>query len=106
MENKIGIILTQWKRNHLENQLKCITNQNIKIDYIIVFQNENHVDITNILKKFDNIIHVKSDFNITRVEFLCDLFNKTRLKRNLFWKLSSSAKIQSSFFLALINLIF
>ena len=51
MENKIGIILTQWKRNHLENQLNCITNQNIKIHYIIVFQNENHVNITNILKK-------------------------------------------------------
>ena len=63
MENKIGIILTQWKRNHLENQLNCIINQSIKIDFIIVFQNENHVDITNILKKFNNIIHVKSDYN-------------------------------------------
>lgn len=63
MENSIGIILTQWKRNHLENQLNCISKQNIEIDYIIVFQNENHVDITNILKKFNNIIHVKSDYN-------------------------------------------
>jgi len=63
MENKIGIILTQWKRNHLENQLICIQKQSIKIDFIIVFQNENHVDITHILKKFNNIIHVKSDYN-------------------------------------------
>ena len=63
MLNNIGLILTQWKRNNLENQLICISKQNIKIDYIIVFQNENHVDITNILKKFKNIIHVKSDYN-------------------------------------------
>ena len=39
MEIKL-IILTQWKRNHLENQLNCISKQDIKIDYIIVFQNE------------------------------------------------------------------
>lgn len=63
MENKIGVVLTQWKRMHLEKQLICITKQTIKIDFIIVFQNENHVDITNILKKFNNIIHVKSDYN-------------------------------------------
>lgn len=63
MENKIGVVLTQWKRNHLEEQLISITKQSIKIDYIIVFQNENHVDITSILKKFNNIIHVKSDYN-------------------------------------------
>ena len=43
---KIGVLLTQWKRHHLEKQLVQIYNQTIRPDYIIVFQNENHVDIT------------------------------------------------------------
>ena len=60
---KIGVLLTQWKRPHLEKQLECITKQTLQPDYLIVYQNENHVDITNILKKFEKVIHVKSDFN-------------------------------------------
>lgn len=63
MDVKIAVVLTQWKRNHLEKQLVAISNQNVKIDYIIVFQNENHVDVTDIVKKFSDVIHVKSDFN-------------------------------------------
>lgn len=59
---KIAVVLTQWKRNHLGKQLEQISRQNINIDYIIVFQNENHVDITN-LKDIYKFIHVKSDYN-------------------------------------------
>ena len=59
---KIGVLLTQWKRHHLEKQLVQIYNQTIRPDYIIVFQNENHVDITELKKKY-NFIHVKSDYN-------------------------------------------
>ena len=32
------------------------------IDYIIVFQNENHFDIDELIKKY-NVIHVKSSYN-------------------------------------------
>jgi hypothetical protein len=59
---KIGVLLTQWKRSHLESQLINIYNQTIKPDYIVVFQNENYIDITELKKKY-NFIHVKSDYN-------------------------------------------
>tara|TARA_Y100000389_G_scaffold192418_1_gene219833 strand:- start:764 stop:1468 length:705 start_codon:yes stop_codon:yes gene_type:complete len=58
----IALLLTQWKRNNLENQLKSIMNQTIHIDYIIVFQNEDHVNIDHLKSKY-NFIHVKSDYN-------------------------------------------
>lgn len=58
----VGVVLTQWKRPHLEKQLRQIMNQTIKIDYVIVFQNENHVDITDLIKKY-NVIHVHSSYN-------------------------------------------
>ena len=59
---KVGLLLTQWKRPYLERQLKAIDAQTLKPDYIIVFQNENHVDISSLKDKY-NFIHVKSDYN-------------------------------------------
>tara|TARA_B100000900_G_scaffold142671_1_gene120961 strand:+ start:20118 stop:20828 length:711 start_codon:yes stop_codon:yes gene_type:complete len=59
---KLLVILTQYKRNHLEKQLFAINNQTIKPDYIVVFQNENHRDISKLKEKF-NFIHIHSDFN-------------------------------------------
>jgi len=59
---KIAVLLTQWKRNNLEKQLISILNQTIKIDFLIVFQNENHVNIDHLKSKY-NFIHVKSDYN-------------------------------------------
>jgi hypothetical protein len=59
---KLLVVLTQYKRNHLENQLRAISDQTIKPDYLVVFQNENHVDISNLKPKYD-FIHIKSDYN-------------------------------------------
>jgi len=59
---KLLVVLTQYKRNHLENQLIQINNQTIKPDYLVVFQNENHVDITHLKEKYE-FIHIKSDYN-------------------------------------------
>ena len=59
---KYSVILTVYKRQHLEKQLKCIDEQTIKPDYIIVFQNENHISIENLKDKY-NFIHVRSDYN-------------------------------------------
>tara|TARA_A100001015_G_C14991814_1_gene714311 strand:- start:164 stop:895 length:732 start_codon:yes stop_codon:yes gene_type:complete len=59
---KICVLLTQYKRNHLEEQLIHIKNQTKKPDFLVVFQNENHINIENLKKKYD-FIHVKSDFN-------------------------------------------
>ena len=39
---KLLVVLTQWKRKHLELQLKSIYSQTLKPDYVVVFQNENH----------------------------------------------------------------
>ena len=47
---KVGVLLTVWKRNHLEEQLKSVLNQTLKPDYLIVFQNGNHVNIDNLKK--------------------------------------------------------
>ena len=59
---KLLVVLTQYKREHLENQLICIKNQTIQPDYLVVFQNENHVDISYLKEKYD-FIHIKSDYN-------------------------------------------
>jgi hypothetical protein len=59
---KILVVLTQYRRNHLEKQLIQIYKQSIKPDYLVVFQNENHVDITNLKNKY-NFFHIKSDYN-------------------------------------------
>lgn len=60
--NKLLVVLTQYKRNHLEKQLQQINNQTIKPDYIVVFQNENHIDISDLKEKY-KFIHIKSDYN-------------------------------------------
>jgi len=59
---KILVVLTQYKRKHLEKQLKAIYNQSIKPEYVVVFQNENHAEI-NDLKDLYPFIHIKSDYN-------------------------------------------
>ena len=59
---KIGLVLTQWKRHNLEYQLDSIYNQTLVPHYVVVFQNENHVDISELKKKY-KFIHVKSDYN-------------------------------------------
>ena len=59
---KLLVVLTQYKRNHLEKQLIQIKKQSIQPDFLVVFQNENHVDISDLKEKY-NFIHIKSDFN-------------------------------------------
>lgn len=71
---KITVLLTQWKRNNLYLQLKHINNQTLKPNNIIVFQNEEHVNIDNLKKEFD-FIHVKSSFNTKYFGRFSYLFN-------------------------------
>ncbi len=59
---KITCLLTQYKRNHLRDQLESVYNQTLKPEQVIVFQNENHVDIQDLKKQYD-FIHVQSDYN-------------------------------------------
>ena len=59
---KLLVVLTQYKRNHLEMQLVQMGKQTIKPDYLVVFQNESHVDIGGLKEKY-KFIHIKSDYN-------------------------------------------
>ena len=59
---KLLVVLTQYKRSHLEKQLIQMNKQTIKPDYLVVFQNENHIDIGNLKEKY-KFIHIKSDYN-------------------------------------------
>ena len=59
---KFIVVLTQYKRNNLEKQLIQIKKQTLQPDYVVVFQNENHVDISDLKSKY-KFIHIKSDYN-------------------------------------------
>ena len=59
---KLLVVLTQYKRSHLEKQLIQMNKQTIKPDYLVVFQNENHIDISDLKEKYE-FIHIKSDYN-------------------------------------------
>ena len=41
----ISVILTVWKRDNFLQQANAIKNQTAKVDRIVVYQNENHVDL-------------------------------------------------------------
>jgi len=56
------VVLTQYKRQHLEKQLEALYNQTYKPDYLVVFQNEHHIDISTLKEKY-NFIHIQNDFN-------------------------------------------
>lgn len=55
-------ILTVWKRSNLEEQLEMISNQTVPSD-IIVYQNESHVDIEPLKKKYKFTHFHSRDFN-------------------------------------------
>jgi len=59
---KIAVILTQYKRVHIEQQLIALQNQTLNIDTTVVFQNETHVDIEHLKNKY-KFKHVHSDIN-------------------------------------------
>jgi hypothetical protein len=62
---EVLVILTIWKRNYLEEQINAILNQqDVIIKKIIIWQNENHIDVTDILKKYENILLINSSENM------------------------------------------
>jgi len=58
MDN-ISVILTVWKRNNLEEQLRRIYAQTVDISDIYVYQNECHIDISHLKEKY-NFKHIHS----------------------------------------------
>lgn len=66
-DTKIAVILTQYKRNHLERQLNAIKNNNRQPDMLVVFQNGDYypggdIKIKELKNKY-NFFHVKSEYN-------------------------------------------
>lgn len=55
---KLNAILTVWKRNNLEEQIEKVWAQSLKPNRVIIWQNESHIDIEPILKKFPFVEHV------------------------------------------------
>ena len=67
----IVIVLTVWKRNNLEKQLFQVKNQSIlknKTTNIIIFQNSNHIDIIDIINKWNNSDIFSSKVDITFIQ--------------------------------------
>ena len=65
------IVLTVWKRNNLDRQLFQVKNQSIlksKTTNIIIFQNSNHKDVTDIINKWKNPDMFSSKVDITFVQ--------------------------------------
>jgi len=59
---KCLVMMTQYKRNNLKAQLESIYNQTLIPDFVVVFQNENHVNIDDLKEEY-KFIHIKSDYN-------------------------------------------
>ena len=57
MNDNTTVILTVWKRNNLEEQLKSVLNQTSELADIYVYQNESHIDIS----------HLKNQYNFKHV---------------------------------------
>ncbi len=61
-EPRILCVLTQYKRTYLRQQLEAVRAQTCAPAYIVVFQNESHVDISDLKKEF-GFLHIHSDYN-------------------------------------------
>lgn len=59
--NKVTTIFTVYKRESLEEQIQRMKAQTVDSDFI-VWQNESHVDISNLVEKY-NLIHIQSNHN-------------------------------------------
>ena len=50
---EVSVVLTVYKRNHLEEQIQRINAQTgVNVKEIFVFQNESHVDVSDIVEKY------------------------------------------------------
>ena len=56
---KVAVLLTQWKRNNLKIQLEQIKKQTMKPDVIIVFQNENHINVDYLKDEYDLKLYIQ-----------------------------------------------
>lgn len=60
----VTVILTVWKRNHLEEQIQAMLRQTVPAANIWVQQYGNHVATADILARYPGISYVHSDLNL------------------------------------------
>lgn len=59
----LSVICTSYKRNYLEQQLPRILNQTWKPTDLIVWQNENHLDVSSVCQKYGaDLVHSSRNF--------------------------------------------
>lgn len=61
-KQRVLCVLTQYKRTYLRQQLEAVRAQTLVPSYIVVFQNESHVDISDLKEEF-GFLHIHSDYN-------------------------------------------
>lgn len=63
----VTIVITTWQRKYLKEQLESLLNQTVFPEQIWIIQNENHLDLVPVIKKysscFPSLFHIKSDLN-------------------------------------------
>ncbi|ACT96443.1 glycosyltransferase family 2 protein [Dyadobacter fermentans] len=60
----VTVILTVWKRNHLEEQIAALLSQTEQPYQIWIYQCGAHVNIEKVLRKYSNIQFVSSSVNL------------------------------------------
>ena len=60
----VVVILTVWKRNYLEEQIKALTSQSIKPANIWVIKYENHLNTKLVLAKYPGVKLIDSSINL------------------------------------------
>jgi hypothetical protein len=66
LPDTMTVVLTVYKRNNLLNQLQQVAKQTMQPSEIVIYQDENHVDVSSILGNFSSplpIRHVHSTTN-------------------------------------------
>ncbi|WP_257957525.1 glycosyltransferase family 2 protein [Parapedobacter tibetensis] len=62
--NTVTVILTVWKRNHLEEQIESMLSQTVTPNAIWVYQCKNYVDVSATLAKFPFVEHLHSSVDL------------------------------------------
>jgi GT2 family glycosyltransferase len=66
--DSIAVLITVWKRSYLEEQLDHLIHQTVAPQKIWILQNEKHLDLAPVLKKFSScstdIVTIVSDQNL------------------------------------------
>ena len=85
------------RRDNLEVQLAAMVKQSIPISQIIVFQNEDHVNITRVLRKYP---HVSSQILLVLCQCVCFVHSvkKESDKKKSFWCFACWASSISAYF--------